>query len=142
MDANIQRVERQRPVALSAAARQSEMTRYKVGDSDKRPWGDWAVLDVGPGYIVKRIRVNPGQRLSLQFHHHRAEDWTVIGGTGVVEIAGTPVAVSAGTHVHIPTLATHRIANTGDTILSFIEIQRGDVLDESDIVRLSDDYGR
>ncbi|RJF94499.1 cupin domain-containing protein [Oleomonas cavernae] len=138
MDAGIERAERQQPVRL----RQSTTAKYRVGDSDKRPWGDWAVLDVGNGYIVKRIRVDPGQRLSLQFHHHRAEDWTVISGKGIVEIAGKPIGVGPGTHVHIPTMATHRISNTGDEVLTFIEIQRGEVLDETDIVRLSDDYGR
>ncbi|MDD3446405.1 MAG: phosphomannose isomerase type II C-terminal cupin domain [Zavarzinia sp.] len=118
------------------------VVEYTTGDSDSRPWGDWAVLDVGRGYVVKRIRVLVGHRLSLQFHHHRAEDWTVISGAGVVEIDGVAIPVSSGSHVHIPALATHRIANTGTTPLTFIEIQRGAVLDETDIVRLTDDYGR
>lgn len=124
------------------AVADGDAVQYSVGDSDTRPWGDWAVLDVGAGYVVKRIRVSGGHRLSLQFHHHRAEDWTVISGSGVVEIDGVAIPVSAGSHVHIPALATHRIANSGTAALTFIEIQRGAVLDETDIVRLTDDYGR
>lgn len=120
----------------------SVTAKYRVGDADVRPWGDWAVLDVGKGYVVKRIQVETGQRLSLQYHHHRAEDWTVISGKGLVEIAGRLTPVAAGTHIHIPAHATHRIANNGGDPLVFIEIQRGDILDETDIVRVSDDYGR
>lgn len=115
---------------------------YRLGEAATRPWGTWAVLDVGDGFIVKRVTVEPGQRLSLQYHHHRAEDWTIVSGEGVVELDAKPIQVSAGSHVHIPTRATHRIANTGTVTLMFIEIQRGAVLDENDIVRLSDDYGR
>lgn len=115
---------------------------YRLGEAATRPWGTWAVLDIGAGFIVKRVTVEPGQRLSLQYHHHRAEDWTIVTGSGLVEVADQPIGVSAGSHVHIPPLATHRITNTGDTTLLFIEIQRGDILDEADIVRLSDDYGR
>ena len=57
---------------------------YAAGQSDRRPWGDWAVLDAGPGFAVKRIRVIPGGVLSLQRHQHRAEQWTVVAGTARV----------------------------------------------------------
>ncbi len=115
---------------------------YRLGEAASRPWGTWAVLDVGDGFIVKRVTVEPGQRLSLQYHHHRAEDWTIVSGDGVVELDAEPIQVTAGSHIHIPIKSTHRIANTGTVTLTFIEIQRGEILDESDIVRLSDDYGR
>jgi mannose-6-phosphate isomerase-like protein (cupin superfamily) len=115
---------------------------YRLGEQDTRPWGSWAVVYVGDGFIVKRVTVDPGQRLSLQFHHHRAEDWSIVTGSGRVELAGRPIDVTVGSHVHIPPLATHRITNIGDKTLIFVEIQRGEILDEADIVRLSDDYGR
>ena len=86
--------------------------------------------------------VLPGQRLSLQYHHHRAEQWTMVEGSAEVEIDGAVRAVAAGEHVHIPLGATHRIRNVGAEPLVFIEVQVGDVLDEDDIVRLEDDYGR
>ena len=138
MDATLKRADRQRSSKASEAAE----TAYRIGDSDERPWGGWAVLDVGSGFIVKRIKVAPGQRLSLQYHFHRAEDWIIVDGRGVVEISGKPIEVGPGSHVHIPATATHRISNTSDEVLTFVEIQRGDILDETDIVRLSDDYGR
>lgn len=138
MDATAKRVEHQR----SSSAVDGGETKYRVGDKDNRPWGAWAVLDVGSGFIVKRIHVSPGQRLSLQYHFHRAEDWIIIAGRGIVEISGKPIEVGPGVHVHIPATATHRISNTSDEVLTFVEIQRGDILDETDIVRLSDDYGR
>ncbi len=116
--------------------------RYAPGDGEKRPWGSWEVLAVGDGYAVKRIVVEPGQRLSLQYHNHRAEHWTIVGGVAEVEIDGKVQTVEVDGHVHIPKLARHRIRNPGDVPMSFIEVQTGEIVDEADIVRLSDDYGR
>lgn len=116
--------------------------RYSKGEKGERPWGRWEVLETGHLYCVKRIDVLPATRLSLQFHHHRSEDWMIVEGQGVVERDGQQIAVARGTHMHIPQGAKHRIANTGDTVLTFIEVQQGDVLDENDIVRIEDDYGR
>jgi mannose-6-phosphate isomerase len=115
---------------------------YSVGDHDERPWGSWSVLDAGNGYIVKRITVAPGQRLSLQYHHHRSERWTVVEGTAEVEIDGVTARHEHGGYVSVPVLAKHRIRNVGDGPMVFIEVQLGQTLDENDIVRLTDDYGR
>lgn len=116
--------------------------RYCKGEMGGRPWGRWEVLEIGNHYCVKRIDVLPAARLSLQLHHHRGEDWMIVEGRGVVERNGEQIAVAPGAHVHIPQGATHRIANIGDSVLTFIEIQQGELLDENDIVRLEDDYGR
>jgi mannose-6-phosphate isomerase-like protein (cupin superfamily) len=115
---------------------------YKVGDNDRRPWGTWHVLDIGDRHVVKRIVVNPGERLSLQYHNHRSERWTTVSGHGIAEIDGTEHPLQLGHTVDIPLKATHRVSCTGDTPLVFIEIQYGELLDENDIIRLSDDYNR
>lgn len=116
--------------------------QYKTGEADTRPWGNWAVLDTGEKHIVKRIVVNPGARLSLQYHHHRAERWTAVAGEGIAEIDGVSHPFRFGESVHIPLKAKHRVSNTGQVPLVFIEIQYGDTLSEDDIVRIEDDYSR
>jgi mannose-6-phosphate isomerase len=116
--------------------------RYSVGESDTRPWGSWEVVAVGPTYTLKRIQVAAGGRLSLQYHEFRAEHWTIVEGWAEVEIDGETRAAIAGDHVFIPVRAPHRIKNVGPTPLTFVEVQTGELLDENDIVRLVDDYGR
>jgi mannose-6-phosphate isomerase-like protein (cupin superfamily) len=116
--------------------------RYAVGDSDNRPWGRWEVVATGDRYTVKRITVLPGQRLSLQYHHHRSEHWTVVDGEAEVEIDQAVHRLGFGQHVFIKVGASHRVRNVGTSPLVFIEVQVGDLLDENDIVRVSDDYGR
>ncbi len=118
------------------------MIAYRIGDKDNRPWGDWEVIDVGTDYIVKRIRVLPGKRLSLQLHHHRDEHWIIAEGTALVTVGDETKPTPANTAVFIPALAKHRIANETDTPVVFIEVQAGPELDEADIVRLEDDFGR
>ncbi len=115
---------------------------YRPGESDERPWGRWTVLDVGEGFAVKRIEVKPGARLSLQRHRHRAEDWMLVAGCAVVRVGDEERRLAAPAHVHIPVGAIHQIANPGDDTLVFVEVQTGPVLDENDIERLADDYGR
>ncbi|RMF71306.1 MAG: cupin domain-containing protein [Alphaproteobacteria bacterium] len=115
---------------------------YEVGASDERPWGRWTVLDVGDGFAVKRIEVHGGHRLSLQRHRHRAEDWILVQGEAVVRVGEEEMHLKAPARVHIPVGSLHQIANPGTTTLVFIEVQTGPVLDEADIERISDDYGR
>ena len=115
---------------------------YAAGQNDVRPWGDWTVLDAGPGYVVKRIRVRPGGILSLQRHRHRAEEWTVVGGVARVTLGQRQFDLSAGQSAHIDTGAVHRIANRGMEDVVFIEVQTGPILSEDDIERLEDSYGR
>ena len=116
--------------------------RYVLGERDSRPWGTWEVLATGNRYTVKRIRVLPGHRLSLQYHQHRSEHWTIVQGFAEVELDDVVHQMSAGNHVHIPVGALHRVRALGSEPLVFLEIQVGEILDENDIIRISDDYGR
>ncbi len=124
---------------MAQAIRTNHYTPFETG---MRPWGYWTVLDSGAGFCVKKIKVKPGQRLSLQYHHHRSEHWLVIEGIAKVEINGQTSVLEARHHVEIPLLARHRLSNIGLTDLVILELQQGDILDESDIVRLADDYAR
>jgi mannose-6-phosphate isomerase-like protein (cupin superfamily) len=108
-----------------------------------RPWGTYQVLHVEEGCQVKKIVVNPGQRLSLQYHHRRSEHWIVLDGPALITVAGREMEVEAGGHVFIPKTARHRLANRNeDHEVVIIEVQQGDYLGEDDIVRLDDDYRR
>jgi mannose-6-phosphate isomerase len=113
-----------------------------AGSASRRPWGSYAVLDDGPLAKVKRITVDPGQRLSLQLHHRRAEHWFVVSGTAVVTLGDREVIVEKGSAIDIPTGLAHRVHNPASEPLVFVEVQLGDYFGEDDIVRLDDDYGR
>lgn len=107
-----------------------------------RPWGTYTTLKEEGGYKVKRITVRPGQSLSLQYHLHRAEHWTVVRGHGIVQIGDVEHPTGPGQYRYIPLKQTHRLTNTGEEELVLIEVQVGDYLGEDDIVRLADNYGR
>jgi mannose-6-phosphate isomerase-like protein (cupin superfamily) len=111
-------------------------------ESDERPWGRYEVLEEGPGFKVKRIEVKPGQRLSLQRHHHRSEHWVVVAGVADVVCGEKELQLNVGEHIHIPPSTNHRLGNSNNQILSIIEVQLGGYLGEDDIVRLADDYQR
>lgn len=115
---------------------------YAVGQHDTRPWGSWRVVDAGDGFVVKRITMAPGQRLSLQRHQHRAEDWVVVAGQALVTRDAAVFPLAVGETTHIAPLQVHRVENRGTTDLVFIEVQTGSLLSEDDIERLEDDYGR
>lgn len=115
---------------------------YKTGDKDTRPWGTWEVLDAGENYIVKRIVVFPHKKLSLQLHHHRSEHWIIAEGTGTVTLGDKIFEAPQNTPLFIEVEQVHRMENKTDTPVIFIEVQTGDSLDENDIVRLEDAYGR
>jgi len=115
---------------------------YAVGQADARPWGDWRVVDCGPGFVVKRIRVAPGQHLSLQRHRHRAEQWVVVTGTARVTRNGEVFDLAPGQAARIGVGDIHRVSNPGAAVMEFIEVQTGPVLSEDDIERLEDIYGR
>ncbi len=106
------------------------------------PWGRWEVLLDAPDHKVKRITVNPGRRLSYQKHSQRQEHWFVVSGEALVTLDGEDIRLSAGQSADIPREAAHRMANSGETPLVFIETQTGSYFGEDDIVRLEDDYGR
>jgi mannose-6-phosphate isomerase len=111
-------------------------------ESEDRPWGSWHVIDVEPGFKVKRIHVNPGSRLSLQTHEHRSEHWVVIRGTATATVDEDTSQVRTGESIDVPLGAKHRLANEGDEELVIVEVQLGGYTGEDDIVRLQDDYGR
>lgn len=107
-----------------------------------RPWGTYTTLKEEGGYKVKRITVQPGQSLSLQYHHHRAEHWTVVRGQGIVQVGEEEYPTAPGEHRYIPLGEKHRLTNKGEEELVLIEVQIGRYLGEDDIVRLQDIYGR
>lgn len=108
---------------------------------DKRPWGTWELLAMGPGYKVKRLVIQPGHRLSLQYHQGRSEHWVVVQGVATVIRDDEVFELHPNESCYIPVRCRHRIANEGPEPLVIIEIQYG-MCDEDDIVRLEDDYGR
>ncbi|WP_244270368.1 phosphomannose isomerase type II C-terminal cupin domain [Christiangramia echinicola] len=91
---------------------------------------------------VKKIKVNPGGKLSYQFHHKRAEIWTIVKGVGRVTLEGAIKDYHPGEVVQIPLMAKHRIQNPGEEELEFVEVQHGTYFGEDDIVRIEDDYNR
>jgi mannose-1-phosphate guanylyltransferase/mannose-6-phosphate isomerase len=107
-----------------------------------RPWGYYQVLDLGERFQVKRIVVEPGGKLSLQSHLHRAEHWVVVRGTALVTRDGTETMLRENESVFIPLGTVHRLANPGRIPLELIEVQSGAYLGEDDIVRYEDVYNR
>ena len=110
-------------------------------DVVERPWGWFEPLGSGEGYLVKRLCIRAGQRISLQRHHHRSEHWVVVAGTGSLLCATQTVSAEVGTTLLIPCGALHR-ATAGEHDLLIVEVQRGELLSEDDIERLADDYQR
>lgn len=107
-----------------------------------RPWGSYEGLAIGDRFQVKHIVVYPGQALSLQMHHHRAEHWVVVAGTALVECGDVKKNVRENESVFIPKGSKHRLSNPGTVDVHLVEVQSGDYLGEDDIVRFSDMYGR
>lgn len=100
------------------------------------------VLEDRSTHKVKRIWVEPGQRLSYQKHSRRSEHWIILKGRARVTLQGKEIILGEGDSVDIPVETAHRIENIGENPLSFVEVQRGDYFGEDDIIRLEDDYGR
>ena len=111
-------------------------------EHDVRPWGEYWVLEDAETHKVKRILVNPGGRLSLQYHHKRGEVWTIVSGTGTVTIDDKVKDYSAGEVAQIPQGSKHRIENRTSMPVVFIEVQYGTYFKEDDIVHIKDDYNR
>ena len=107
-----------------------------------RPWGSYDSVDGGERFQVKRIVVNPGAKLSLQMHHHRAEHWIVVTGTAKVTCDDKVFLLQENESTYIPLGARHRLENPGTTPLHLVEVQSGAYLGEDDIVRFEDTYGR
>lgn len=115
---------------------------YKKGDFDNRPWGKWEVLDAGDSFCVKKITVTPGAKLSLQSHNFRAEHWIIVKGQAIVTLGEDKLIKKQNEAIYIPERTKHRIQNNTTDILEFIEVQTGENLDENDIIRYEDSYGR
>lgn len=111
-------------------------------EKEDRPWGRFFVIHDQSTYKLKRIEVDPGQQLSYQYHHKRSESWTFVLGSGIVTIDDKKIEVKEGDTVLIPIKSKHRVTNTQDDVLVFIEVQTGSYFGEDDIVRISDDYNR
>jgi len=107
-----------------------------------RPWGNYTVLENGPRYKIKRIVVNPNEKLSLQMHYHRSEHWVVVKGSAKVTTGGKECFIHENESAYIPKSTMHRLENPGKIPLEIIEVQNGEYLGEDDIVRFDDAYGR
>lgn len=107
-----------------------------------RPWGKYDSLDNGERFQVKRITVNPGGKLSVQMHHHRAEHWIVVSGVGKITNGKSEILLTENQSTYIPIGVIHALENPGVIPLELIEVQSGLYLDEDDIVRFEDKYGR
>jgi mannose-1-phosphate guanylyltransferase len=107
-----------------------------------RPWGVYDSIDNGERYQVKRITVKPGEKLSVQMHHHRAEHWIVVSGTARVTNGEKTYLVTENQSTYIPIGQIHALENPGMIPLELIEVQSGSYLGEDDIVRFEDIYGR
>lgn len=107
-----------------------------------RPWGRFQTLHDTETFKSKTIVVDPGAQISYQSHTKRTEHWIIVKGNGEVVLDDSVIPVQAGKHVHIPVGAKHRIRNTGQTSLEFVEVQLGTYFGEDDITRYEDDYQR
>jgi mannose-1-phosphate guanylyltransferase len=107
-----------------------------------RPWGKFDSIDTGDRFQVKRITVKPGGKLSVQKHYHRAEHWVVVSGTAKVLIGEREVLLTENQSTYIPVGEIHSLENPGQIPLELIEVRSGSYLEEDDIIRLDDKYGR
>ena len=117
-------------------------TKVKAHDFEDRPWGRFEILKDTKDFKSKIILVNPMQQISYQSHAKREEHWIITQGEGEVVLNDQILPVKKGTHVHIPLGAKHRIRNTTQKPLYFVEVQLGSYFGEDDIVRYQDDYKR
>jgi mannose-1-phosphate guanylyltransferase/mannose-6-phosphate isomerase len=107
-----------------------------------RPWGSYDALGNGTRFQVKSIKVKPGEKLSTQLHHHRAEHWVVVTGTAKITNGDKQFLLTENQSTYIPVGMVHSLENPGKVTLELIEIQSGAYLGEDDIVRFEDKYGR
>ena len=117
-------------------------TRTQIIERTLRPWGWYETVSEVAGNKIKRIGVNPGQQISLQRHHQRAEHWVVVQGTAQVTLGERVFDLSHGGHCDIALGQVHRLANRTTAPVEIVEVQFGTYLGEDDIERLQDDYGR
>jgi mannose-1-phosphate guanylyltransferase/mannose-6-phosphate isomerase len=121
-------------------AKRPELT--EIHQTVYRPWGSYTVLEESTNFKIKRIVVNPGAKLSMQMHKHRAEHWVVVSGEATISNNDIEYKLQENQSAYIPKTHRHRLANQSDKLLSIIEVQCGDYVGEDDIVRFEDTYGR
>ena len=114
----------------------------KFLEKEDRPWGTFYVIHNEPMYKLKRIEVNPGSRLSYQYHKYRSEVWTIVEGMALVTLNGNEIKLKEGDSINIHANDKHRISNLDKSKLVFIEVQTGEYFGEDDIIRIEDDYNR
>ena len=117
-------------------------SRIATIERTERPWGWYETVSEVAGNKVKRIRVHPGQQLSLQKHHQRAEHWVVVLGTARITLDERQFDLQSGQACGIAVGQVHRLSNLTAEPVEIVEVQFGDYLGEDDIVRLEDNYGR
>ena len=117
-------------------------TRTETVERTLRPWGWFETVSEAPGNKIKRIRVAPGQQISLQKHQHRREHWVVTLGTAHVTLDAAEFDLQVGQHCDVACGQVHRLANRTQEEVEIVEVQFGSYLGEDDIVRLQDDYQR
>jgi mannose-1-phosphate guanylyltransferase/mannose-6-phosphate isomerase len=138
-------VDKTQAQSVKKVVQELEMQKREEKDLHRkvhRPWGWYDSIEEGDGFKVKRIQVKPGASLSLQMHHHRAEHWIVVKGIAEVTNGDRVVVLTENQSTYIPKGQTHRLRNSGVSLLEIIEVQSGSYLGEDDIVRLGDDYKR
>jgi mannose-1-phosphate guanylyltransferase/mannose-6-phosphate isomerase len=128
--------------AVTQFLQREQRSEHRHHQRMHRPWGDFESIDNGERYQVKRLTVKPGESLSLQMHHHRAEHWIVVSGTAQVTNGDDTFLLTENQSTYIPVGATHRLENPGSLPLEIIEVQSGSYLGEDDIVRFEDIYNR
>lgn len=128
--------------AIVSRLREAGRSEHQLHRQVYRPWGSYDSIDSGPRYQVKRITVQPGAKLSVQLHHHRAEHWVVVSGTALVTLGDKQHLLAENQSIYVPVGEIHSLENPGKMPLNLIEVQVGSYLGEDDIVRLSDRYGR
>lgn len=122
--------------------KKNQRSEYKHHREIYRPWGRSDVVVQTPRFNVNRITVKPGGTLSLQKHHHRAEHWVILAGTGQITMNGNQFLLTENQSTFIPIGAEHRLENPGKIPLEVLEIQSGSYLEDDDIIRIKDQYGR
>jgi mannose-1-phosphate guanylyltransferase/mannose-6-phosphate isomerase len=128
--------------AVTQFLQKEHRNEYRHHQRVHRPWGTYEAIGQGPRYQVKRLVVKPGESLSLQMHHHRAEHWIIVSGTARVTCDERTFLLTENQSTYIPVGSSHRLENPGTIPLELIEVQSGSYLGEDDIVRFEDRYNR
>ena len=134
------RTEEIKTLVARVKAHKPELT--EIHQTVYRPWGSYTVMEEGVNFKIKRIVVNPGAKLSMQMHKHRAEHWVVVSGEATITNNEIEYKLQENQSAYIPKTHRHRLANESDKPLSIIEVQCGDYVGEDDIIRFDDTYGR